>query len=265
MGKLPTATSPIQPVFVISAIVVEKDYLYSLTHNFLDLKRQFFKKKYNGLNIFQIMQNVVKGSEVRKWLRSSSRNERRMGLNFINEIFNILECYEVKIFGRVYIKGVNAPINSISVYTFSVQDIFKCFQKLLKEDNDEGVVIIDSRKKHENVNVSHSIFTQKYKFGGDPYKRINEMPVFGHDENHVGLQLVDYLCSSVLFPMAVRTYCSGYINNVHVNEHYQKLKEMYSERLKNIQYRYFENGRYRCGITLTDGLGQRSGGLLFRP
>jgi hypothetical protein len=66
--------------------------------------------------------------------------------------------------------------------------------------NDRGVVIADSRVPGQNVNVAHSVFTQKYRATGDPYPRILEVPVFGHSNNHVGLQLADVVGSALLAP-----------------------------------------------------------------
>lgn len=150
------------------------------------------------------------------------------------------------------------------MYTYSIQALCKSFQNLLELENNHGIIVADSRNPYQNVGVSHSIFTQKFKATGDAYGRILEMPVFGHSENHVGLQLADILCSALLFPMATFTYCTGYMNSVHVHPKYKLIKERYAARVMNLQHRYLDQGRYRGGITVNDQIAQRTGGELFR-
>ena len=60
-----------------------------------------------------------------------------------------------------------------------MQSLFQYFQDFLTSVNERGFVVADSRSKAKNVNVAHSIFTQKHQKAGDPYNRIVEMPTFG--------------------------------------------------------------------------------------
>jgi hypothetical protein len=134
---------------------------------------------------------------------------------------------------------------------------------LLDFENLNGIIIADSRDYVQNVGVSFSVFTQKFKATGDAYGRVLEMPTFGHSENHIGLQLCDLLCSAIIFPMASITYCNGAVNNVHVDPKYQLIKTRYAARIKDLQHRYLDGGRYRGGITVSDGIAQRSSRDLF--
>jgi hypothetical protein len=65
--------------------------------------------------------------------------------------------------------------------------------------DDLGFVIADSRMKRVNTQVSHSIFTQKFRTTGDTYDGIVEVPAFSHSDNHAGLELADAICSALLF------------------------------------------------------------------
>jgi len=263
---LPSATSPVQPVFVLAAVSIEQAYIHNLTYNFLDLKQNFFSGSRTTPHPrpLDLLKDVVKGADIRRMLRSTSRNQRRFALRFLGELLHLLTTFDVKIFGRVWIKGIGKPMNGKSIYTYSVQYICRCFQNLLTNTNQQGFVILDSRNKPKNTVVSHSIFTQKYKWEGDSYGRILEMPTFGHDENHVGLQIVDYICSCFLFPMAAYTYCSGHVQNVHVSPHYLKLKSYYGRHLKDLQHRFQRNNQWRGGITINDQLELRPGSHLFQ-
>ena len=91
------------------------------------------------------------------------------------------------------------------------------------------------------------------------------MPTFGNSENHAPLQIVDLLCSAVLFPIAAFSYCLGHVNNVHVSANYRILKERYGPRLLPLQYRYQDDsGHWQGGIVVSDGLQGRPSVLMFR-
>jgi hypothetical protein len=175
----------------------------------------------------------------------------------------LLERYQAKIFGRVWIKGIGLPINGRAIYTSSIQAICGDFQRLLDLENNHGVIVADSRTPVLNSDVSHSIFTQKFRAAGDSYSRVLEMPTFGHSENHVGLQLADLLTSGLLFPIACYAYCSGRVNNIHVHAKYATIKAMFGPRLLALTYRYNEGGRPRGGITVDDKLAARNNTLMF--
>ncbi|WP_413772186.1 MULTISPECIES: DUF3800 domain-containing protein [Marinobacter] len=155
------------------------------------------------------------------------------------------------------------------VYSASIQKICEAFQSFLEEREGNGIVIADSRTPAQNQNVSQSVFTQKFKVNGDRYDRVLEMPLFGHSENHAGLQMVDWISSSLLFPIATKTYCDGYIQSIHLHQKDALIKSRYSDRLRNLQYRYQvekNNGvfRYSGGITVNDGISQKSSVYMFR-
>lgn len=126
-------------------------------------------------------------------------------------------------------------------------------------------MIADSRTPTTNAWVAHSIFTQKFKTAGDCYPRLLEMPTFGHSQNHAGIQIADLVSSALLFPMATRCYCYGHVQNVHVDRGFEVVAIRYGQRLQAMQHRYEDDrGRRIGGITVSDPLTRRPGGLLFR-
>ena len=178
---------------------------------------------------------------------------------------DLLERYGIRLIGRVWVKGIGMPFDGRAVYTSSIQSLFQVFQEYLEQENDLGIFIADSRTVRGNTQVSHSIFTQKFKQSGDDYARIVDMPTFTHSNNHAGLQISDWVCSGILTPMAIVTYCSGYVTNVHVRPGYTNIKARYRSRIRSLQFRYQQaSGRWRGGITVSDAIAQRPGGLLFR-
>ena len=177
----------------------------------------------------------------------------------------LLEDYEAKVFGRIWIKEVGGQCDRVAVFGSSMQALCSYFQRYLVERDDVGLVIADSRTPPDNTAVSMSIFTQKFKVEGDQYERILEMPTFGHSENHVGLQIADLLGSALVFPMATAAYCLGHVHNVHVDANFARLIERYGSRLDALQFRYHDAaGKRRGGLTVNDRIGKRNSRHLFR-
>jgi hypothetical protein len=153
LGTLPTATSPIQPVFAIAGIVLRRECLHDFTLDWLDLKERFFP------------------------------NLRPVAADFL-----------------------------------------------------------------------------------DWNNRLMEMPMFGHSDNHAGIQAADMICSAFLFPMATFVYCQGHVTNLHVDLQYYRIRDLFGDRLKRLQFRYQDaNQWWRGGITVSDALGHQRGGVLFGP
>ena len=69
-------------------------------------------------------------------------------------------------------------------------------------ENEKGVIVLDSRNKVKNVPVAHSLFTWNFSTHGTAYRYMAELPLFGHSDNHAMLQLVDWVASGILAPMA---------------------------------------------------------------
>ena len=176
---------------------------------------------------------------------------------------SLLEKHAIQIIGRVWVKGIGKPFVGRSVYTSSVQHVCTYFNHFLATTKGVGFLIADSRDPALNANVSHSIFTMKFKAAGDAFPQLVEMPSFGHSENHVGIQMADILCSAFLFPMATCTYCLGHVTCTHVQTSHIGLKRRFGARLRAIQYLYQEAGKWKGGITVSDPLGQKSAAALF--
>ena len=230
-GALPTATSPIQPLLVICALLIDHNDWYDLTRDFIALKKQFFPKLLppNRPWLAWILREI-KGAEVRRSICSANRSESRQAIGFLDKTVNLLQKYEIKLFGRVWIKGIGRPVDGKAIYTSSVQAICTILQDFLHRNPDFAFMIADSRNQVLNTNVAHSIFTKKLKIAGDDYSSILELPAFGHSNNHAGLQLCDIVCSALLFPMAAHAY---------VRQEYSILKPRYGAILAGLQHRYF--------------------------
>jgi hypothetical protein len=265
------AASTLPPVFVLAAVSFEQQRLHRITMQYLALKRRHFP----GLaprsgHLLDWGRVEIKGAELRKMARSSDRAERRHARIFLGDVLELLERHNTKIFGRVWVKAISAPINKESLTSVSVQATCETFQDHLRDCNDDGVMVIDSSSPRLNAALSHSVFTQKYKAAGDRYDRLLEMPTFGHSENHAGLQLADLVASAFLYPIATYTYCTGHVTSVHVHQRFADVKGLFALRLKSLQYRYYDaDGVRRGGITVSQvpgrGVTRRHDLGLLRP
>lgn len=267
LGTLPSATSPIQPVLALGGMVLDERRVAGFTRDWLNLKERFFPglRRPNADFLDWILVEI-KGAELRKQVRADSRDARRHALGFLDKTLGLLEMHDARLLARVYVKPVGVPFNGRPVYTSAVQYLATDFQHFLHECSTDGLMILDSRNKPANANVAHSVFTQKFKATGDAYSRLLEMPVFGHSDNHAGLQAADVLCSAFLSPMAVYVYCLGRINSLHVHAEYGRIRELFGGRLKRLQYRYQDEHRWwRGGVMVNDALGHQKGGLFFGP
>ena len=264
LGVLPLGHSSIQPVFVVTGLIIDSSAVPQITQDFLKLKRRFFPGLCTSNHLLDDILPEVKGANLRKNIASGGRNVRRAAAFFLGEIVKLLSDHDAKLISRIWIKPPGAQFDSLSVYTFSIQSLCDSFQKHLSEGNDSGFIVADSRSKDLNSKVSHSIFAQKFGSKESRYSSILELPMFGHSDNHSGIQLADLVCSAILFPTAIETYCKGHISNTHVRD-YSALKKRFMSRIESMQYRYQTTlKRWKGGVTVSDGLNQRSGAHLFK-
>lgn len=263
---LTSKTCPLQPAFVLGGFIADAADLPDLTQEWIRLKKTFFPSLVSrGQPFLRWIKAEIKGADIRRSVRQNSRRERRYALGFLDKFVSLIEKNNRKIVGRVWIKAIGAQNNANSVYTYSVQSILTGFQNYLESIDDVGIVIADRRTHGLDHQVAYSIFTQKFKASGDAYDRILEMPVFGDSQIHAGIQIADMIYSGLFFPMATHAYCSGFISNVHVQARHSVLISRYGNRLCQLQHRFAgDNGRMQGGITVSDALSHRNGGILFR-
>ena len=254
-----------QPVLVVAGIFVDAGRLATLTHDYLDLKHRFFPNlNYpSNLRLDRVLPEI-KGAELRKHATRGNARQRAHAIGFFDHMMGLLGRHDVRLVARISIKARGARFKGTAVYTSSIQALCTYFEHYLDQTNSSGVCIADSRSKSKNLRVSHSIFTQKFSAAPN-YKRLVELPTFGHSDNHVGLQICDIVSSGLLYPIACFAYCTEDVANVHVQPGAERLRSRYGQQLKERQHRYYdaEVGRYVGGAVVSDYLNQRSGALMF--
>lgn len=251
------------PVMLILGLILDHRQLSPLTTDWLDLKRTFYPGAVVSKHRLASLAAEVKGSKVRKALRSTSRSQRRHALRFCGELVTMLERYDARLVGRLWVKKPSTTMDPIASYTYAIQDISAHFNQYLDHEDDVGIVLCDSRAFNQDSQVSRSIFTRKHRAAGDAYPRIAESPLFGQSHDHVGLQLSDLIASAVLFPMAARAYCTNTCLTNHAHVRFDELRTTFAARLRKRAYRYHDGVRWRGGVVVSDPVGEQSSGVLW--
>ena len=255
-----------QPVFALTMLVVNQNRLSGLVPEFLQIKRNFFPGLIPPATHFLgAILKEVKGADLRRDIATGNRNQTRHATNFLAEVAELCLRSDIKVISKVFVKAVGQANNHTSVYTTACQSLFKSFDHFLTTVDDVGICIADSRTKGLNIPVAHSIFTQMFSVKRAHYPRIMELPTFGHSDNHAGVQLCDLVSSALIIPMAVHTYCTGYIANVHVQPGYSKIRARFSAPLQQMLYRFQDAQQvWRGGITVSDAILHRASSEMFK-
>jgi len=255
-----------QPVFALTLLVLNQTRLASFVPDFIQLKRNFFPGLCPPASHFLAsVLPEIKGADLRRDLARGNRNQSRHAARFLDKVLELCIQSDGRVISKVFIKAVGQPNQRTSVYTSACQSLFKSFDHYLTTANDLGLCIADFRTTALNVQVSHSIFTQMFSTRQAQYPRVVELPTFGHSDNHVGVQVCDLLSSALIVPMAIHTYCTGHITNVHVQPTYSRVRGRFTGRIQQLLYRYQDTqGLWRGGITVSDAILHRPSSLMFR-
>ncbi|WP_052697896.1 DUF3800 domain-containing protein [Luteibacter yeojuensis] len=263
-GVLPSATSDIQPALIVAGLIVPHEQVARITEHFLRLKLEFNPKlcEQGCRHWLDLAKVEIKGSELRRGIRKGNRNRQRAVFTFLDRIIALLIDSGARLIACVYIKKPGGEFDGNSVYNAAIQSISAGFERYLDEYAGIGALIADSRSASQNSSVSHSIFTQKFRHGGDAYGHIVEVPAFGHSENHAALQITDFLVSAILMPMATVTYCAGHVDNVHMHPRDRLILSHYAKPLHALLYSSSAEGEPHDGITVRDAIANRSAAQL---
>ena len=253
------------PLMTLVGLIIDSTALPAITEELIRAKMRFFPQKCHSPRFLDRIRDEIKGSEIRASLRSPRRKVRRQAMGYLDRILQILAQHHVQLVGRVWVKAAGQALDPDASYAYAIQDITKHFHAFLDSTNDIGLVICDSRMHNQNAQVSHSIFTQKHRVGGDPLPRISEVPIFGVSMNHAGLQLADIVASAMIFPMAARVFCAHQWAGVHTDAHFEAVRARYAVALGALQFRYGgASGQLQGGFVVSDNLRGWSVRRLFR-
>lgn len=259
----PLRTPEDPPVLVIAGIIVSHENVKTLTWEFLRLKKRYNPSlSKDDVPLSELIRFEVKGSNLRRDVRSSGRRNKRRALVFLDDVLKLLTETDASIIGEAYIKGAK-PLSKW-VYPQAVAKIADGFGHQLEDADTQGLIIMDARTKVKNTPSVHRLTTARFKSGGSRYPRLVESPTFGHSDAHVLLQIADLVASALIFPMACVGYCGNLVHNVHLNNEYAVLRNRFGPKLNGLQYRYTtDDGRRVGSLRVIDELNGQSSRALY--
>ncbi|WP_423919021.1 hypothetical protein [Candidatus Poriferisodalis sp.] len=136
-------SGPRTPLMIFAGLIVAASAIRPLTAEFLALKRTFYPGEV--LQHLDYVLAEVKGSELRRAVRSGSHRERRHAFGVLDGAMRLIEHHDIRIVGRVWVKEPAKALEPDSTYTYAVQDIARHFDHYLGHQNTSGLVICDGR------------------------------------------------------------------------------------------------------------------------
>jgi Protein of unknown function (DUF3800) len=257
-----------QPVIVIAGVSLPERDLSAVTHEWIELKTRFYPSiGRQGHGWLDAILHDMKGAKLRKGFRvGASGRRRKQAVGLIDGVLGLLERHEARIVGRVWVKRLGVVNKDMSIHGASLQFICAAFDAGLPR-GERGMVVVDSQTYQHNHRLAHSVFTQR--FGTNPQHRgLVDLPVFGHSDNHAGLQIADFLCSAVLAPVACAVYAGGYAGwNTHCDSGYLDIRERFGERLQALTFTWRRpgSGGSRDSVAVSDPITKRGARLMWGP
>jgi Protein of unknown function (DUF3800) len=251
------------PILAIGGLIVPGGQQLNLAWDFLQLKKIYNPSLARATYLSEVIRTEVKGSDLRADLRAGTRRRRRRAIGFLDKVFTLVERYQCRLVGRVWVKDLDVELIDRKVYSSGVGWIGQAFHQYLDVRDQEGLVLLDSRTKVKNTPNVDGVTTQRLRHGGNAFPRLCESPVFGHSDSHVVLQIADVIVSALMFPCACAAYCSHLTWNDHARPEYEDVRARYGQRLKDLQYRYFDQsaGQWRGGLYVTGSKAPKSAAL----
>jgi hypothetical protein len=180
------------PVYVIGGLMVPHGQLMNLVWDFLQLKKRYNPSLATSVTkLSDVIETEVKGSDLRTDLRSGRHRRERRALTLLDDILATVESHHCRLVARCMVKDTDVALDDRVLYGQAISWICRTFHHYLDTIDGEGLILLDSRTKVKNTPNTHVITTQKFKTGGDPFPKLAEVPLFGHSDSHVVLQIVD--------------------------------------------------------------------------
>lgn len=266
---LTKADSDQQPVVVIGGVLLPETNLRQVTHDWIALKAAFYPeiRKAASQGWLDAILHDLKGTKVRHGFKSgAARRKGKHSIGLVDGTLKLLEQHGGQLVARIWVKALDEANDAMPLYQSSLQFICSAFNSQIPKD-ERGLVIVDSQTYWHNHLLAHSVFTQR--FGRKArHEKLADMPVFGHSDNHAGLQIADFLCSAVLAPIACGVYAGTYSHwNTHCDSGYLDIRDRFGTRLEALTFTW-ENkqlGRESSSVVVKDPVGRRSSALMWSP
>lgn len=226
-GKLPSASSPVQPFLILAAVALRSADINTFTRQVNRLKRAYLAAIRPGT--ISTGQEEIKGSELRALLRKDPSGHTPAH-RFLDEMLGLLQRFDAQVFAQVAPKPVGAPFDGKAVYASMLFRLARSFHGLLEQRCAEGFMVGDFREPRLNSLMTQAV--ARSKFGDrDALPRLLDVPVFGHSESHAGLQVADWLASALIFPIVSHRHAGDLEQSAHLHLQDGRLARRYRKRL----------------------------------
>ncbi len=267
--QLTRADTTQQPVVVIAGVTLPEECLRHITHDWIKLKARFYPDvaRMARRGWLDAILHDVKAANLRKgFRRSATTRQRKHSTGMIDGTLRILEKYECRLVGRIWVKKLDTPNEDMAMHQSSLQFICDAFHSQIPAD-ERGMVVVDSQTYWHNHRLAHSVFSQR--FAAEPkHQKLADMPVFGHSDNHAGLQIADLLCSALLAPIACAVYAGRYEKwNVHCYSSFLDIRERFGRRVGALTFTWPnpKTGTESASLVVNDPIGKRGTNLMWEP
>ncbi len=189
----------ITPMFTLAGVALPIDRWRDYDRGYLRLKREFFAKEIDASTKIDVVWEV-KGSDL--FAPRNAASERNKV--FAYKVLDLIKEYKGRAFGVNFLKSVNNPMPRSSIYTKGLQILAERFDVFLRESDEQGIIIMDSRMAHmrKGNGVDYTVATSylSFIFGnneGKLLKRIVEAPMFADSGITAGLQIADIVSGMI--------------------------------------------------------------------
>lgn len=182
------------PLFCLSAVALRSTLWRDYDRSLLALKRTFFRTEMNAYvqaNPGRRPEHFeVKGRDLVQPSHATDRRRRK----FLGRVFALCQRLEARFFSAIWKKSPTNPGNPQGLYTRSLQLLAERFQYYCEEQNDEGIMVVDSRNRVLDLQVGTSHLS--FVFGhltGRTLTRLTEAPMFADSVLSAGIQIADII------------------------------------------------------------------------
>ncbi|MDM0108683.1 DUF3800 domain-containing protein [Variovorax sp. J22R24] len=228
-GKLPAANSEVQPFLVIAALALRSEDVGAFTHEVVRLKQGYLSALTPGCGPASLSFEI-KGCALRAQLRQAGTAETPAH-RLLDGTFEVLRRFDARVCAQVTPKPAGQAFDGRATYASSMLRLACGFDAWLGEQNAQGLMIADFREPSLNELMSRPI--RDAKFGAsDALPRLLDVPVFGHSQSHAGLQVADWMASSLIFAAASARHATQLRGHPHLHVNDRAIAKRYRKRLK---------------------------------
>lgn len=196
------------PVFTVAGVALPLRSWRDYDREYLGLKRKYFAKEIDASSKTDTRWEIKGSNIIAPRNATSDRNK-----TFTYKVFDIIKKFDGRVFGCSFLKCAAEGTPKATIYTKAVQIIDERYDIFLREQDERGILVMDSRMAHMKkgsgadytVAVSHLSFI----FGneeGRRLQRIKEAPLFADSCLTAGLQIADIV--------AAQAYADAYVERL---------------------------------------------------